>query len=41
MKALIKEESSVFSVDHDDMGNITSHQMDIHLTDKTSVRKKL
>ena len=40
VRALIKEESSVFSVDNDDIDNVTSPQMQIHLSDKTSVQQK-
>ena len=41
LRAFIKGESSVFSVDYDDIGNVTSHQMEIYLSGKTSVQKKL
>ena len=39
VRALIKEESSVFSVDADDFDNVTSPQMQIHLSDKTPVQQ--
>ena len=38
-RTLIKEESSVFSVHDDDIDNVTSHQMEIHLNDKTPVQQ--
>ena len=39
VKALVKEEISVFSVDDDDIGNVTSHQTEIQLNDKTPVQQ--
>ena len=39
VRALIKEESSVFSIDDDDIGNVTSRQMEIDLNDKTAVQQ--
>ena len=39
VRALIKEENSVFSVDDDDVDNATSYQMRIHLSDKTPVQQ--
>ena len=39
VRALIKEESSVFSVDDDEIDNAASHQMRIHLSDKTPVQQ--
>ena len=39
VRALIKEESLSFSVNGDDIGNITSHQMEISLNDQTPVQQ--
>ena len=39
VRAVIKEGSSVFSVDDDDIDNVTSQQMEINLNDKTPVQQ--
>ena len=39
VRALIKEESLSFSVNDDDIGNITSDQMEISLNDQTPVQQ--
>ena len=39
VRALINEESSVFPVDNENIGNVTPHQMVIHLNDKTPVQQ--
>ena len=35
---MLREESSVFTVDSDDIGNVTTHNIEINLCDKTPVQ---
>ena len=35
VRKMLKEESSVFTVDSDDIGNVTTNKMEINLSDNT------
>lgn len=36
---MLKEESSVFTVDNDDIGNVTTYEIEIILSDNTPVQQ--
>ena len=36
---MLKEETSVFTVDSDDIGNVTIHNIEINLSDNTPVQQ--
>ena len=38
-RKLLKEESLVFTVENDDMGNVTTHKMGINLSENTPVQQ--
>ena len=39
VRQMVKEESSVFTVDSDDIGNVTTHKMEINLSDNIPVQQ--
>ena len=39
VRKMLREESSVFAVDSDDIGNVTTHKMEINLRDNTLVQQ--
>ena len=39
VRKMLKEESSVFTVDSDDIGNVATHKMEINLSDNTPVQE--
>ena len=39
VRQMLKEESSVFTVDSDDIGNVTTHKMEINLSDNIPVQQ--